>query len=67
MKESSVAFACVLVIPASSASFAINSALFIKENLIGLCETNLEAFLVNKNFFLHYFPLKSSPALHFGP
>jgi hypothetical protein len=55
--ESSVAFACVLVRPASSASFAINSALFIKRNLIDLYETNLDAFYIKQKFISSGFPL----------
>jgi hypothetical protein len=51
MNESRVALACVLVMPASSASLAINSALFMFENLIGLYRTNLDAFSFQQNFF----------------
>src|SRR5690606_25781311 len=48
MKESMASFACVLVIPASSAILAINSALFIVHILAA---TNLEAFSIRQNFY----------------
>src|SRR5882672_7039780 len=49
-KESRASFACVFAMPASSAIFAINSALFIVEYFL-LGATNIEGFYNRKNFF----------------
>jgi putative acetyltransferase len=50
-KESRQSFAWVFVMPASSAIFAINSALFMVKILVVQTSTNLEAFCNQQNFF----------------
>jgi hypothetical protein len=61
-KESNAALACTLVIPASSASCAINSALFINDFFSCLNnKTNLSAFLVQQNLFIEKQILRVAP------